>query len=429
MTRIEKQLEIEKEHIDEMVAPPDLEGRLRKALDGVRMPARKRAIWKYAAVAILLFSLIGYQFNAVAYYGKKILGFDDYITGTLKDLNESGKGQSVEKTYQLDEDTKITVNGLMADENRLIIYYTLTNLNGVEEAYNNLFKPKKVTGLFTNAMYEGGSAIINEAGTEMKGSMDFEPPSPFSRKLTLHFWQGVYNGQMKEAKFTFPYNPNEAMQTQIKQSIKKTIEVDKGTITFNSIVASPTLTVIRGSLNVENYDRVPLALHGIELLANGKSVEIKGSGSGGMTLKGHTKFDIRFDALPEQLQSLEIDMKKFVGYRNIEGAVSLKQIDHDPIDLGGQELWIRNVSQTSNGLEVTIATDEAIMLDDVSVGNKEVQTPLKTTIKQTYVKVKDGKMLKVRTLVFETSENLETLFIGGIHYMKPYNQKIEISLD
>lgn len=67
------------------------------------------------------------------------------------------------------------------------------------------------------------------------------------------------------------------MQTEIKQLINKTVKVDNGTIHFDSIVASPTLTVVKGSMNVADYDRISSALHGIELIANGKSVEIKGT--------------------------------------------------------------------------------------------------------------------------------------------------------
>ncbi len=220
----------------------------------------------------------------------------------------------------------------------------LTNPNGVSDTdtISEIFNPSKITGLFTKSNFEGGMGQENEDRTEFKGMMDFEPPSPFAKKLTLHYWQHLNNGQMNEGEISFPYDPNKAMQTEIKQSINKTVKVDKGTIYFDSIVASPTLTVIKGSLRVENFGRLDLALHGIELLANGKSVEIKGSGSGS-SLKGRS-FEVRFDALPSNLESLELNVKEFVGYKKLNQTIALDDITDEAIGIGGAELWINNVS-------------------------------------------------------------------------------------
>ncbi len=125
MSDIEKRLEEEKMRIDAIETPLELEGRLRKALDNTRKPTRLPVIWKTLAMAILLFIFVGYHFNAFAFYGKQILGFDDMITGTLKDLNNAGKGQKIEKSFMLGDKTKLTINGIMTDANRMIVYYTV----------------------------------------------------------------------------------------------------------------------------------------------------------------------------------------------------------------------------------------------------------------------------------------------------------------
>jgi hypothetical protein len=426
MSDIEKRLEEEKMRIDAIETPLDLEDRLRQALLSTRKPSRRPVIWKTLTVAMVLFLLVGYHFNALAYYGKQILGFDEVITGTLKDLNEAGEGQNINEQYQLGNGVELTINGIMTDANRMIVYYTVKDPKGLKDTFSDIFNPSKITGMFTSSFFEGSSGELSDDGTELKGMMDFEPPSPFAKKLTLHYWQYMTNGQTNEGKISFPYDPNKAMQTQIKQSINKTVKVDKGTIHFDSIVASPTLTVIKGSLRVENFDRLHLALHGIELLANGKSVEIKGSGSRS-SLKGRT-FEVQFDALPSNLESLEINVKDFIGYKNLNKTITLEKKTDQSIDIGGANLWIKNVSLTSNGIEVTIVTEETVLLDEVSIGDKTDKTPLETTINQQETKEMGGKVIKKRTLLFDTTKMPELLNIGGMHYIKNYDKKIQIPM-
>lgn len=92
MNEIEKQLAEERSRMEEVKAPDELAGRLRAALDQAPV-RRKRRLPRLAAVAavLLVFFLAGYQYNALAYYGKKLLGFDDVMTDTLARLNEAGR--------------------------------------------------------------------------------------------------------------------------------------------------------------------------------------------------------------------------------------------------------------------------------------------------------------------------------------------------
>jgi hypothetical protein len=83
----------------------------------------------------------------------------------------------------------------------------------------------------------------------------------------------------------------------------------------------------------------------------------------------------------------------------------------------------------SRGLEITIATENDVMLESVSTGTGTGVIPLSTTVNQLYNEQEDGKVLKERTLLFETTDKPEYLDIKGMHYMKPYNQVIEISVE
>ena len=77
------------------------------------------------------------------YYGKKIFGFDEVITGTLKELNNEGMGQIIEKQTKLEDGTDFIINGIITDANQLILYYTLTNPNGIDEHTEMSFRPSK----------------------------------------------------------------------------------------------------------------------------------------------------------------------------------------------------------------------------------------------------------------------------------------------
>ena len=377
---------------------------------------------KLAAVALVLIVAAGYQYNALAYYGKKLLGFDEIINSTLQDLNNKGLGQTIEKKATLIDGTVLTIDGIMTDSNQMIMYYTLSNPKGLDEETIDRFQPLKITGFLTRSNFESSIYMSNNENTEIKGTLYFEPVSPFSKKLTFHYWESVESGTMKDESITFSYDPNKAMQTELKQKIYKNVRVDKGTISFKSITASPTLTVIDGKLNVGNFDRVPSALDGIELVANGVPVDTIGSGH--RSAINGMKFYLRFDALPKKLDSLELVVKEFAGYKKLEEKIKLTSQKN--FTVGGKDLIIQNVALTSEGTEITIATDEDIMLDGVSIETKSGEIPLLTTVNQVDSENEDGRTMKERTLLFDTKDKPELLLIEGMHYLKDYNKKIKL---
>lgn len=428
MKRIEERLIDEKKRLDAVTVPEDLEARLRTALNNTPKRTKRRApIWVIAAIALLFMSIAGYNYKAFAYYGKKIFGFDEVMTDTLNELNNDGMGQIIEKQTKLEDGTDFIINGIITDANQLILYYTLINPNGIDEHTRMSFSLSKVTGFLTNSYAEFGSSLMNDDQTELKGTMSFEPVNPFSKKLTLHYDQQLENSQMIERSISFSYHPNEALQTEMKQSLKKKFTVDKGTVTFNSITATPASTVIDGTLNVENFDRVESALHGIELIANGRPVQLMGSGNQS-SLKGQ-EFEVRYDALPKQLDSLQLVINEFVGYEKLEENIALATIKNEPIPSESKELWVKDVSTTVQGVEITIATENDVMLDRVSIKTHNEVIPLKTTVNQTHTELEDGRIMKERTLLFDTTEEPEYLLIQGMHYMKQYNHTLEIQVD
>ncbi|UQZ32220.1 hypothetical protein C2I18_00845 [Paenibacillus sp. PK3_47] len=425
MHNVEQRLEEEQRRMESITAPDDLEQRLRNALNPAAPVKRKKKLprWSAAVVAVVILFVVSNNYNAFAYYGKKLLGYDEIMTGTLQKLNDAGMGQAIDRTTTLADGSTLVIEGIMSDENQLIVYYRLSNPAGVEDS-GLMFNGSRVTGFWTDSNAENGTAILNEERTEEKGTMVYEPVNPFAKKLTLHLWQRVQNNQMSELKITFPYRPDQAMQTQIKQSIRHTVKVDNGSINFRSLTATPTMTLIKGTLNAGNIDRVNHALHGIELMANGKPIELLGSGN--RSSLGKSSFELRYDALPEPLESLELTVKEFAGYQKLDEQLDLTAVNEEPVSISGRSLWVRNVTTTSAGTEITIATEEDVMLDDVSVKAGNELTGLQTTVNQLLEKLEDATIVKERTLIFDTSAEPEYLVIGGMHFMKEYNKTLEI---
>ncbi|MDQ1910824.1 DUF4179 domain-containing protein [Paenibacillus sp. GD4] len=431
MKRVERLLTDERERIGSITAPDGLEERLRHAL--ARTPdKRKRSRapkLTVAAMALaLLVSTVGYNYEGFAYYGQRILGFDEVMTGTLKELNAAGLGQTVNRHAILQDGTELIVSGVIADANQIILYYALRNPEGINERTQQFFRLSRLTGFWTNSFADWGTTTMNDEQTELVGTVSFESVSPFAKKLTLHFSEQTEDHRVIEGSLTFPYHPDEAIQAQIRQSLKKEIAVDQGTITFGSITATPLSTVIKGTWNVNDLDRIRLPFDGIELIANGKSVLMEGSGFE-HSMKGK-RFELRYDALPKELESLQLAVREFPGYEKLAEKVSLKLVSPtETISLAGRELWIRDVKTNGKSAEITLATDVDVLLDGVSLETTLGTTELRTTIGQKEKKREDGRILKERTLLFDSTGQPEYLQIQGIHYKKTYDKFVEIPLD
>ncbi|MEK3933738.1 DUF4179 domain-containing protein [Sporosarcina sp. FSL W7-1349] len=420
MIDFEKRFHEEAKRLKAIPAPEELEGRLRNALDSVPVRKRNRVPrWVMAAAALFFLSAIGYHYNAFAYYGKKIFGFDELMSSTLSQLNDEGMGQEIGKKIELKDGTEFVVEGVMSDANQLLLYYTILNSSEGED-----IQFPKITGLFTDSMFSAGTSIFNEKTNELKGQLSFDPVNPFAKTLTLEFTKPTEGNDMIEAQISFPYNPNDAMQTSIQQRINKTLQVDQGTITFKTIKATPMTTVIEGKLDVKNFDRINLPLYGVELRANGHPVELQGTGSSS-SLVGR-KFELQYDTLPENIETLELVVKDFVGYAKVDASILLQPSGMEPVEIAGKLLSVRNVEQTADGLEITIATDEDVMLDGVTVEGEGVTANLMTTVRQVYEEQEDGSQVKVRTMVFDRPVIPETMLIQGIHYRKAYGDIIVI---
>ncbi|MGX1265283.1 hypothetical protein RKD55_003087 [Rossellomorea marisflavi] len=417
MNEVDKKLRKEAENMQQIQPPQDLEARLRSALND--RPRKKRNGWKVALAAAAVLMILGsFQYPALAYYGKKIMGAEDVMNGTLHDLNEAGMGQVIDRTYALGEGEKITIDGVIVDENQFILYYTLHNANGVEEGES--WEPGDLTGFLTREYMISAKTVVSDDRTELKGEIRYDPPNAFAKELILHVDHYKNDEWLEGEKFTFNYRPDQALQTNFKQGINKTVTFDNGSITFKSITASPTITVIKGKMKLDEEINDPLGE--IELVADGKVLEWQGSGSSsnwGLS----DDIELEFDALPHDLNKLELVVKAFPVKEKADITVPLSP--SKTFKVMDQNVMVKKSGVKDGQSFVTIESKEGLRLDGVSIKTESGTVKLDHTTDDEYTK-KDGEAFHERTLLFETKDEPQSLIVKGISYMKTYDQHIVI---
>ncbi|SES05953.1 protein of unknown function [Gracilibacillus ureilyticus] len=299
MSSAKQHIRQKKDQLQKTHAPAELEDRLRERLNKqpTRRPKRNGIILRSVAALIIVSLLIGYNYQSLAYYGKKIIGYDHITSDTLQHLNDLGMGQVVNKSITFEDGVRFTIDGVIVDDNQLVMFYTMESPQSIEEHPELDHQPTRITGFLTDSNHESGVGEISEDGKVMKGTHSFEPPNGFAKELTVEFF-------FTSDTLTFSYDPSKAMGHSIKQPINEKITLDDGHLTFKTITASPTLTRITGSGNkalIENID-----FEQMRLLVNGEEISQFGTGySTGIT---GTTFEMKFDALPTDYEELAIEL-------------------------------------------------------------------------------------------------------------------------
>ena len=433
MENIEKMLEERKKTLDKMEVPEELEARLSRALNGKRALTPGNNSWKIKAAAVCLaVLLVGYNFNTLAFYGKKLLGYDQVMNGTLKQLNELGKGQLIGESYTFRNGVSVTLDGIMLDESQMLAFYTVRDPQGQVDLVN-LQPMIQINGLFGRYMMEGGQGEMNEEKNEIKWLMGFEPP--FFLERTLHFKFGLIDeNTLEEGVISFKLDRRKAMGRTLKKTIDQTFELEQTKIKFESILASPTRTVIYGSIqNILELaqdqlrgERLRANDLSVRLIANNTEVISRQGGSMSTGIRGIT-FEQSFDALPADLQSLHIHLESMSVDRDVHEKVPLnKDGTKREIEILGQKVEINRVYEADESTFVTITSDESTVLTRVYLmvdGNK---AELLNTVTKNHDKLPDGQIRHTRTLHFPGKGDDLTLHIERITFTELYNITFQI---
>lgn len=425
MRDLEELLAQRKKDIENLEAPFILEERLKGVLSTKKRKNKKGLI---AALLICLF-LVSYNLDTLAFYGKKILGFEELMWGSLKGLNELGEGQPVNESYTFGNGVSITIDGIMVDDNQLLAFYTIKDPSGkVDQVLSYTVEYRGIFGKYT---MRSGQGILNEDNTEFKHIDSFEPPKALEKTLRFYF-PLKYGDTYEEGVIEVKLDRQKAMGFMIKDKIRKTLVVDDSRIHFDSITATPTQTVITGSIG-SKFDLAREAVSGertrvelsVDLYADGKKIE--GTGSGMSTsIKGIT-FDVLFDALPKETKKLEIKLSELTKTKDTHGEIILKEgMETQRLEVEGQEVFVKGVRRDRNNTYVTLNTREGVIFRKIYLKVDGTDIPLEKMVEESMDKLTTGEIRHERTLQFKgTGENMKLLF-KRICYTHTYDERIEI---
>ncbi|MEL1135107.1 DUF4179 domain-containing protein [Desulfitobacterium sp. THU1] len=437
MKDIEEMFEASKAQMDRIQVPDELEIRLRSALEKAEqkpLPFYQRYTRQLRiAVALVFVLLVSFNYDAIASYGKQLFGYDQVMDGTLRELNNLGKGQLIGKSHTFANGVSLTVDYVMLDENQLLLFYTVKDPAGkVNDALSPFISLK---GFWGESQLQSSQGLFNDEESEVKNIASFEPPPPMAKKLTFNFALGDH-GISTPAEITFILDRNRAMGHTLKKELNQVIKVDETNITVESILASPTQTVIRGSaqgiialvLDTVSGERFRPHDLSFRLIANGIEVEKQG---GGMStdLQGIT-FHSNFNALPAPLNDLKLELVSFGADHDVNQKFRLQTSqENQTLDISGQNVEINEIVVKERETLITLTSEESVVLTKVYLIADGKQIVLEETIDDQYDKGPDGIIKHQRTLRFQgVGEELE-LDIKSMTYMKDYNEVINIPLD
>ncbi|PAB61032.1 hypothetical protein [Anaeromicrobium sediminis] len=241
-----------------------------------------------------------------------------------------------------------------------------------------------------------------------------------------------YHGQ---GYIEFKLDRNKAMAATLKNDINKSISVDSHKINFDSIEASPTVTIVKGSID-SIFDLAKEQISGemfrvdeldLSLIVNGTSYECTGADMS--TNMDGMKFEYSFPPLPDTLKSLNFELKSFKANEKVEKNINLRKGVTDTIvNLINKKIVINRVYEKDHETLVTFTSTDDILLSPVTliVDGKDVS--LKNTTTNTREKLSDGTISHTRTMHFPAKGNNLKLYISKIYYTKNYDKKINIPL-
>ena len=435
MRDIEEILRSKKVEFDNLEVPEELESRLRNALEKESLSNKSKISWRLKLASfIILIILIGYNFDTLAYYGKKLVGFEPVMSSTLKELNELGKGQIIDKSFTFKNGIIVTLDGIMVDDNQLLLFYTEKSSKGKVDQ-NGIESFMKLKGIVGSHNMRGGSGKSNDENTEIKWVMEFDAPYFFEKKLKWQFQLGE-GTKTETGEIDFTLDRNKAMGHSLKMNINQTINLDNRKISFDSILASQTTTVIKGT--IENIlelakdrivgERVRPERLNIKLIANGTELQEQGSGMS-TDMKG-IKFDSRFEPLPKDLKNLQIKLVNFAGDYDAKQEIILdKTKENQAYEILGQNIEIKKVYEEKGETFVTISSEESVVLSKVKLLADAKEIELQDTILDQDEKLSTGVIIHRRTLRFKGTGKELKLKIDRIRFNKTFNEIIDLPIN
>jgi len=323
MKDFEELLNSKREETLMVEAPEEMEECMRSALNKRKKHVSRSAI-AAALIAVLLFA---YSFDGLAYYGKKFIGYDNVAHGSLKNLNDEGRGQEINKSCSFSNGIEVTLDGILFDDNELVAFYKIKSKSEkLDYSKHNLFmfidgiKPRKY-------LQKGGEGeLIDDYNGVWITS--FGAPAFYEKWMNLNLLLRVGN-TTEEKSISFTLDRNKAMKKTVEKKLDAKVRVGDYEVYFDKLTASSLSTYVNGEMKVltenakdefegdieaKNAYQAPHLEYDI-VTDKGETVNLSGGNVWG-TSTG-ISFSKNGDALPEEFNSLEIKNIRLESYKSI----------------------------------------------------------------------------------------------------------------
>jgi len=421
MKSMEDQFKTKKEQLEAMEVPEELEDRLHTALKSRHRQNNFFIRHKIAAAILIFIFLFGINnFDVLAYYGNKIMGYDKVIYGSLKDLNELGEGQKIDKSYTFKDGSKAILDGAFLDDNKLVVMYRI-KAESQDKAFD--FNPAELNGFFWG-MIGSGSGVYNEESGELAWILEFDSPNIFSRYITF----SLTSKDGEEGKIKFRLDMSKAIKGTVKQKINKSIEADGVKYNFSTISATPLSTVIEG--NIEAGSKLQMFTGGIENTSrnlvvelregyekDGKLIteEIESTGSGTSSKNEKVSFRYEFEGLKKDLKQLTLNFKRTEDIKTIDKEIKIdsktKNVDVDLVKISSVEI------ENGNTVITFITDKETTFASGLMINGNEAKL-----ISESSKYIDEGNSIK-RASVYEGNGSDMKLIFKNVSRQRLVNQE------
>lgn len=260
------QLEAMKGHIDRLVVPAGIESAIRS---GIRLGRRRRQhrmimrMTSFTMCLLLIASVVSIRFSPVvaAYVGdipglRSLVELIHYDKG-LKLALENDFMQPVGLSEEYDG-IKLTVDGIVVDESRMIVFYTLTNTDGRKRVIN-LRNVNLVNNDGGSSSY--GSSDFSENWDSKQGTIDFTWQEgnviPDTLDLEIKLGKDNETAALNDVwRFVIPVNKIKFEGMKETYDINQAVVVEDQQITFGQMTIYPTRIALEVDYNPTNTKKL-----------------------------------------------------------------------------------------------------------------------------------------------------------------------------
>jgi len=233
-----------------------------KEVKKITKPKRKFRIWSIVAAAIFLFGILASirVSPTFADYLTKVPGMEK-IVEMIRERDDKGLLSAVENNYaqkigtsQEKNGIKVTIDSVIADEQNIVVFYTISSKSKQQNFKVNLASLQPIDGkeLPEHSLSFGGT--IDEVGGHNTSTVEYDFDEPYKQqdfKLVLK----VKSGKQTE-QFSIPLSIKKHEKTNQIYELNKTVMIEGQRITIKKVTIYPLRVAVQVEMDPSNSKKI-----------------------------------------------------------------------------------------------------------------------------------------------------------------------------